>query len=62
MKMKKIILTLILFLPFIVQAQEIKVDERISDVYFANGIMNTEKDAKVTHNANYFKNNNVFLI
>jgi hypothetical protein len=60
--MKKIFLFLLILFSAFAQAQEIEVDERVSDIYFANGIMNTEKDAKVTHNANYFKNNNVFLI
>ncbi|MDR1460483.1 MAG: hypothetical protein LBI78_02435 [Campylobacteraceae bacterium] len=42
--MKKLILLLIFLVSFLV-SQEIKVDERISDIYFANGILTTEKQA-----------------
>ncbi|MDR0579009.1 MAG: cadherin domain-containing protein [Campylobacteraceae bacterium] len=44
--MKKLFLILtFLFIPFYLNAQTIVIDERINDIYFANGIMNTEEDA-----------------
>jgi len=37
--MKKLLLTIILFLPFVLNAQMVTVDEKINDIYFANGIL-----------------------
>jgi hypothetical protein len=43
--MKKIVLFLIFLFSFL-SSQEIVIDERKNDIYFANGIMNTKRDAE----------------
>lgn len=45
--MKKILF--LLLIPFILLANtHIPIDERVTDIYFANGIMNSKKDARAS--------------
>ncbi|MDR2100261.1 MAG: hypothetical protein LBP40_05490 [Campylobacteraceae bacterium] len=44
--MKKLLLFLIFLSPMFLNAEEVKIDERINDIYFANGIMNTRTQAQ----------------
>ncbi|MDR1008490.1 MAG: cadherin domain-containing protein [Campylobacteraceae bacterium] len=44
--MKKLILSLIFLFPIFLNAQDIIIDERITDIYHVNGMLVTENDAK----------------
>ncbi|MDR2152146.1 MAG: hypothetical protein LBO72_04940 [Helicobacteraceae bacterium] len=44
--MKKLLLVLTFLFPFCAYAKDIIIDERITDVYFANGVSNTKDDAR----------------
>jgi hypothetical protein len=46
--MKKILLILTFLFPIHLYAQDIIIDERITDIYYANGIMTTERDAYIS--------------
>jgi len=47
MKKLKFILTVIL-IPLVLNANISSIDERVTDIYFANGILNTKKDAQAS--------------